>query len=913
MIDKEISAVNQLGKILTAIHANSDQELVLISDLGKQIDFIAGKLGSVTASLNHVNANLTDIDDNIKTATTNNNHRPNVGGSSNSQQTTPQNVTNISDTQTTTITNNTSTINHSVVTPPAKVDRKNELTATAAPREKPTFTHGAQGAQDVDNTQSVDRVVDATEAAVKVAQQSIKQSEETSNLLADYWRDEKGRLRHKSGRYASKDESKAYETAEREKQKKEAKGQGIIARFIGALNQPKKVDGAEDAKEVAGAAAGGSLFYAAREMYGLANDVKGVFTNDKPSTAIDDENKPADTNNSSDNSNGNTTVGTKKGDPAREKSNRKQELRNQAEQTETLKEQTVEQAKHYDESTTLLEEIAKNTKPKGESLLKSIGSLGSLLGGGINRIRGKGKGGVSIDVPATSNDNDQAKKTKGKGKGKGKGKSKKVDIAQETKPTKTIKSVLDNGVENTPKAKGSLLSKAGGVGKGLAKKIPLIGAIATAGDSLLSLKDRDDLNVSQKAVKTVATTGGTVAGGYGGAIAGGMAGAAVGSVVPVVGTAIGGAIGSIVGAIGGSWLGEKTGDAVGGKISNAMSKDTSISDTLSNAWDDTLKDSESTIKTVFSDVFGGLFGKYKIGDFTPNDYSKTDYKKGDAIDQRIDKFAPVIDRESKKHGLRPELIKSVIRQESGGITDAKSHVGASGLMQLMPATAKELGVNDSTNPEQNIEGGAKYLAQHVKKYSKKGYSEDDATKLALASYNAGSGWVDAAINKSGGSMDGEAVLASLRDPSLQLRGKTRSTNSINETDGYVKKIYSNYDAMRKGNGVVASTQGVSTPHSAQGVESTQTVQPTAITPAVESVNDIDTRNMNTPKPPEKVIIANQPKPQPAIKTVKASGGNESKTTNNNTTINSSNLVASNTVIPTDFDDVSLRLQGWDRN
>lgn len=87
----------------------------------------------------------------------------------------------------------------------------------------------------------------------------------------------------------------------------------------------------------------------------------------------------------------------------------------------------------------------------------------------------------------------------------------------------------------------------------------------------------------------------------------------------------------------------------------------------------------------------------------------------------------------------PSLVKAVIQVESAGKPKAVSGKGAAGLMQLMPATAKELGVADRFDPEQNIEGGSRYLQQMLDKYGK--------TDIALAAYNWGPGNVDKAIKK----------------------------------------------------------------------------------------------------------------------------------------------------------------------
>lgn len=92
---------------------------------------------------------------------------------------------------------------------------------------------------------------------------------------------------------------------------------------------------------------------------------------------------------------------------------------------------------------------------------------------------------------------------------------------------------------------------------------------------------------------------------------------------------------------------------------------------------------------------------------------------------------------NKAHGVDERLLKHVMHKETGGMKDrahAVSSAGAQGVMQLMPATAKSLGVKDAFDPEQNIEGGVKFLAQLERKYKD--------PKLAAMAYNWGPGNVD---------------------------------------------------------------------------------------------------------------------------------------------------------------------------
>lgn len=98
-------------------------------------------------------------------------------------------------------------------------------------------------------------------------------------------------------------------------------------------------------------------------------------------------------------------------------------------------------------------------------------------------------------------------------------------------------------------------------------------------------------------------------------------------------------------------------------------------------------------------------------------------------------WVPHIEQAARRHGLDPRLLAALVKQESGFRADAGSHAGAIGLTQLMPGTARELGV-DPHDPIANLDGGARYLSRQLDRFG--------SVPLALAAYNAGPGRVAAA-------------------------------------------------------------------------------------------------------------------------------------------------------------------------
>lgn len=166
----------------------------------------------------------------------------------------------------------------------------------------------------------------------------------------------------------------------------------------------------------------------------------------------------------------------------------------------------------------------------------------------------------------------------------------------------------------------------------------------------------------------------------------------------------------------------------------------------------------------------------------------------------------IFEKASDKYNVSIDLLKAIAKQESNFKPDAVSRSGAMGVMQLMPATAKELGVTDAFDAEQNIMGGAKLIAKLLNQY-------DGDTKLALAAYNAGSG----NVRKYGG------------------------IPPFKETQNYVVKVMQYYNQNIDASGITVTSKDAASSAS-NSTNTTTTVPTTSAVTVTKPSEDVEINN-----------------------------------------------------------------------
>ncbi|OKL35875.1 lytic transglycosylase domain-containing protein [Domibacillus mangrovi] len=196
---------------------------------------------------------------------------------------------------------------------------------------------------------------------------------------------------------------------------------------------------------------------------------------------------------------------------------------------------------------------------------------------------------------------------------------------------------------------------------------------------------------------------------------------------------------------------------------------TMIRSTMINALSETRNPSPIPTSTAHSMGFGSILQQALLHGFEIMNANETIPSAGgpalytkagaDILSAKATHYDEIITRAADTYHVPKKLIQSVIKQESNFNPNAVSYAGASGLMQIMPATARDLGVQNLFDPEQNVFGGTKYLRQMLDMF-------DGNTTLALAAYNAGPGNVK----------------------------KYDGIPPFNETQNYVKKVTSYYNA-----------------------------------------------------------------------------------------------------------------------
>ena len=181
------------------------------------------------------------------------------------------------------------------------------------------------------------------------------------------------------------------------------------------------------------------------------------------------------------------------------------------------------------------------------------------------------------------------------------------------------------------------------------------------------------------------------------------------------------------------------------------------------------------IPTTFESLNNPPFSGETIAKYSQTEYDR--WTRGEGTTNTT--YDNIIRQKAAIHGVSPALVKAIIWSESRFRPNVGSPVGAQGLMQLMPATAASLGVTDIKDPEQNINGGTKYIKKQLNRFG-------GDVELALASYNWGPGNVRSGLRTTGASTFWE--MADKRGFYNNGRPKVPE-----ETQGYVRRVTIRYE------------------------------------------------------------------------------------------------------------------------
>lgn len=173
--------------------------------------------------------------------------------------------------------------------------------------------------------------------------------------------------------------------------------------------------------------------------------------------------------------------------------------------------------------------------------------------------------------------------------------------------------------------------------------------------------------------------------------------------------------------------------------------------------------------TVFEFSDDGSVTKYEASDYLAN---KRHFRFLKASHPQ--NYQGLVSKYSSLYGVDSGLVHAVIQTESAYIADAVSPKGAEGLMQLMPETAENYGVNDSLDAEENIKAGVHLLSDLIKKY-------DGDVQLVLAAYNAGEG----AVKKYGGIPPYNETIEYIKKVETFMEETTPTIESQIETESHI--------------------------------------------------------------------------------------------------------------------------------